>query len=77
MNRVKVAVALGMVTAAVLFFPIVELLISDCISDATCSLSARIFGAVLASCSVGLSVAWAAERLIAAMANRRSQARRD
>lgn len=73
MNRVKVAVALGMLIAAVTFIPIVELLIADCTSNPACSLSARILGAVLASCSIGFPVAWAAERSLAGMANRRQR----
>jgi hypothetical protein len=75
MNRVKVAVAvaLGMVAAAVSFFPIGELFISGCASDPNCSVIARILGAVLASFSIGLLVAWAVDRSLAAIVNRRQQ----
>jgi hypothetical protein len=73
MSRVKVAVALGMITAAVLFFPAFELFISGCSSDDSCSVIGRSFAAIVASCSGGALVAWGAEQLLSALANRRAQ----
>jgi hypothetical protein len=76
MSKVKVAVAVGMITAVALFFPTFELLISGCSSDATCSVIGRSLAAIVASCSVGALVAWVVERLLSALTNRRAQERR-
>jgi hypothetical protein len=66
--RVKVGVALGMAATVAALFPIFKLTMGHCFFEQGCGEheNLQLIGVVLASCMVGLAVAWIAARLVMA-----------
>ena len=69
---VKVGVALGIVAAAVSFFPILKLLMGECFFEQGCGKheNLQLIAVALASLSVGAIAAWGVARLVTTMSQR-------